>query len=86
MILLLLLLTILIRYRFELQLNVNMAQSAGAAEYTDCISADEQDSPNECPGYDTTQSDGEASVILELWGMQRTPSLLSRQVDSGLSQ
>ena len=33
-------------------------------------------SPNECPGYDTKQSDGGVPVILELWGMQSTPSLL----------
>ena len=32
---------------------------------------------NECPGYDTRQSDGEASVILKLWEMQRTPLLPS---------
>ena len=30
--------------------------------------------PNECSGYDTKQSDGEVSVILELWGMQIAPS------------
>ena len=29
------------------------------------------------PGYDTKQSDGEVSAVLELWGMQSTPSLLS---------
>ena len=33
--------------------------------------------PNECPGYDTKQSDGEAPVMLELWGMQNTPLLPS---------
>ena len=33
--------------------------------------------PNECPGYDTKQSDGEVPVMLELWGMQSTHSLLS---------
>ena len=32
---------------------------------------------NECPGYDTKQSDGEVPVILELWGMQSNPSLRS---------
>ena len=32
---------------------------------------------NECPRYDTKQSDGEAPVILELWGMWSTHSLLS---------
>ena len=30
--------------------------------------------PNECPRYDTKQSDGEAP-ILELWGMCNTPLL-----------
>ena len=25
---------------------------------------------SKCPGYDTKQSDGEASVMLELWGMR----------------
>ncbi len=28
---------------------------------------------NECPGYDTKQFDGEVPVMLELWGMRRTP-------------
>ena len=31
--------------------------------------------PNECPVYETKQSDGEVPVMLELWGMQSTPSL-----------
>ena len=31
--------------------------------------------PNECPDYDTKQSDGEVPVMLELWGMQSTPLL-----------
>ena len=31
--------------------------------------------PNECHGYDTKQSGGEAPVILELWGMWSTLSL-----------
>ena len=29
----------------------------------------------ECPVYDTKQSDSKVPVILELWGMQNTPSL-----------
>ena len=33
-----------------------MAQSADAAEYTNCISAEGYDSPNICPGYDTKPS------------------------------
>ena len=32
---------------------------------------------NECPGYDTKQSDGEVPVMLELWGMRSTPLLPS---------
>ena len=32
---------------------------------------------NECPGYDIKKSDVEASVMLELWGMQSTTSLSS---------
>ena len=31
--------------------------------------------PNECPVYDTKQSDGEVPVMLELWGMWCTPLL-----------
>ena len=30
-----------------------------------------------CPGYDTKKSDGEAPVMLYLWGMQSTPLLPS---------
>ena len=33
--------------------------------------------PNECPRYDTKQSDGEVPAVLELWGMRSTPSLPS---------
>ena len=48
---------------------------AGAVEYTDCTSAEEKDlPPNECPEYDTKQSDGEVPAMLELWGMRSTPS------------
>ena len=34
-------------------------------------------SSNKCPRYDTKQSDDEASVMPELWGMQGTPLLPS---------
>ena len=38
-----------------------------AVEYTDWTSAGGKNPPlNECPGYDTKQSDGKAPVILEL--------------------
>ena len=30
---------------------------------------------NECPGYDTKQSDGEVPAMLELWGMRSAPLL-----------
>ena len=32
---------------------------------------------NECPGYDTKQSDGELPVMSELWGMLSSLSLPS---------
>ncbi len=47
-------------------LTLCIAQSAGAVEYTDCTSAEGQDPPNECPGYDTKQSDGGALGNTEL--------------------
>ena len=53
---------------------LNIAQSAGAAEYTNYTSAEGYD-PNESPGYDTKQSDGEVPVMLKLWGLQSTLSL-----------
>ena len=46
---------------------------AGAVEYTNCFSADHPH--NECPGYDMKQSNGKVPVMVELWGMQSTPSL-----------
>ena len=42
------------------------AQSAVNVEYTDCISEKEYGPTNECPGYNTKQSDGEALVKLDL--------------------
>ena len=41
----------------------SIVQSAGPVEYTDCFSASGQTSPNECPRYDTKQSDGEVPVL-----------------------
>ena len=61
-----------------------MAQSAGAVEYTNCIFAEEYNSPNECPRYDTKQSDGEVPVMLELWGMRVPIYCHCYQVHSGL--
>ena len=33
--------------------------------------------PNDCPRYDTKQSDGKAPVMLVLWGMRSIPLLPS---------
>ena len=52
-----------------------LAQSVGAVEYTDCISAKELDSPKECPSYGIKQSDGDTPVILEVWELWSTPLL-----------
>ena len=52
-----------------------MALSTGAVGYTNCIYAEGLDSLNERPGYDTKQSDDEASVMQELWEMWNTSSL-----------
>ena len=49
-------------------------------EYTDSFSAEELDPNNEGPGYDTKQPDGDAPVLLELWGMWSTPLLPSLPV------
>ena len=38
---------------------------------------------NECPVFDTKQSDAEVPVMPELWGMRSTPSLPLLQVHSG---
>ena len=51
-----------------------MAQSAVTVEYADCIFVEGEDSPNEYPGYDTKQSEGEAPVKLELWRMRSSSS------------
>ena len=53
-----------------------LAQSAGAVEYTLTAFMPSVYS-NECPRYDTKQSDGETPVILVLWAMWNTPSLPS---------
>ena len=58
----------------------SLALLAGAVEFVDCFSAERQESPtplNECPWYDTKQSDCEVPAVLELWGMQSNSSLPS---------
>ena len=46
-----------------------IAQSAGVVEFSDCNSAES----NECPVYDTKQSDGEVPAMLGLWGNMEDP-------------
>ena len=55
---------------------ISVLQSAETVEYTNCISAEGEDPhpASEWPGYDIEQSDDEVPVMLELWGMQSTPS------------
>ena len=46
---------------------IYIAQLGGAIEYTDCTSVGGKTSPpNECPRYDTKQSDGEVPVIYKI--------------------
>ena len=46
-----------------------------SVENADCISAEGQESSNECPVFNTKQPDDEAPVMLELWGMWSTSLL-----------
>ena len=52
-----------------------MAHSVGAVEYSDCFSVGRQDSPNKSPGYNTKQSDGEASSNVGALGNVEYPYL-----------
>ena len=63
---------------------INRVQLYGAAEYTDCTLCRRVRPSNECPGYDTKQSDGEALVILELCGNRSILSLPSLPGPLGL--
>ena len=54
----------------------NKTLSAGALEYTNCISVNPLRT-NESPVCAPKKSDSKAHVMLELWGMRSTPSLPS---------
>ena len=56
-----------------------MAQSVVAIENSHCISVEGKDSHNECPGYDTKQSDVEVPEML--WGIRCTPLLPESTLD-----
>ena len=49
----------------------------GPVENANYISSKGVSFPNECLGYEAKQSEGEASVMLELLGMWHTPSMPS---------
>ena len=46
-------------YFFSKESGSELAKLTGTLEYTDCISAEEQDPSNVCSRYDTKRSDGE---------------------------
>ena len=60
-----------------IELQSRLAQPARGVEQTDCTSAEGKTPATSVPGYDTKQSGGEVSVMLELWGMQSTSLLPS---------
>ena len=63
-------------YHFIMQINMSPVNWG----YKNTSSASLQRSKtysNECPRYDTKQSDVETPVMLEIWGMQCPPSLWS---------
>ena len=67
-------------YYFQVPLDMEWYYPVGweAVEYTDSISAGGvRPPPNECPWYDTKQSDSAAPVMPELWGIWSTLSLPS---------
>ena len=57
----------LISKALTVELQTSLKQSLGSPQ---------RSKTNECSGYDMKQFDGEAPVMLKLWGMQSTPSLL----------
>ena len=52
-----------------------LAQSVWAAEYTDCISAEEYNSLNECPDMTLNKLMVRLRYMQELWGMPSANSL-----------
>ena len=59
-------------------LNSVITHLAGTVDDTGCFSvAGIRPQPNECPGFDIKQYDGEVPVMLKLLGMRSTPSLPS---------
>ena len=69
----------IIPYKFQLYfpINFNLPSRLGLKNTPMAFLLRGKTPPNECPGYDTEQSDGEVPVMLELWEMQSTTSLPS---------
>ena len=65
-------LTELFEIKLFLHLTLCIAPSTGAVEYNYSLYSGVRQ-PNECPRYNTKQSDGETPVNLEPWGMWSTP-------------
>ena len=57
-------------------IKIILDQSAEVTEYADCTSAEGSNPIHEFYGYDTKRSGGGVPVILELWGMRSTHTLL----------
>ena len=53
-------------------LSSKLCQLAGIVEYNNTSVQRVKTPTNECPRYDIKQSDCEAPVMLELWGMKST--------------
>ena len=65
-------------YRQMVYIHARIAQSAGAVEYTDCFFADGQDpSPTSVLYMTLNNLMMNSPVMLELWGIQSTPSFPS---------
>ena len=75
-----------IKARFFSELTISLYRWSSTCKYPSCpvgwgcrihwllLCRGVRPPPNECPGYDTKQSDGEVLVMLGLWGMQSIPS------------
>ena len=67
---------IILLQKIEIQNTSVFAQSAVAVEYSQHLCCGVR-LPQRVSWYDTKQSDGEAQVMLDHWGMRSTPSLSS---------
>ena len=59
----------------SLCLSFSFSRVSRGCRVHNCFSAEEYDCHNECPVYDSKNSDGEAALTLELWEVPLLPSL-----------